>query len=175
MKVRPRLIIRSVLLGIVSVGGAAGVESACSSPPMPRYFDGANLGYCSGFQVDEIAGGDCGCSGSVAYALCNGSSYTECACEIPSGYFVDGGAIDTGQGAQVNRTLPFNGGGPQGVSLPCCEGNDVFEIPANECAGANCAGTVAYAVCQNNSYSACACDIPSGYGYPDGPGPCDEN
>jgi hypothetical protein len=82
--------------------------------------------------------------------------------------------VDGPEGEPVVGMIGFNGGGPAGVALPCCAGDEVFEIPANECGGANCPGPVAYAVCQHNSYSACACEIPAGYGYPDG-NPCDAN
>jgi hypothetical protein len=169
--------VRSLCAGVLAAGGAAGIVSSCSGEPVPVYFDGKSLGYCSEFQVAEIGAAECAgarCGGSVAYALCNGASYTECACEIPNGYEIDGGALDGPQGPPAQGVVGFNGGGPAGVALPCCQGNDVFEIPSPEC-DASCVGSVAYAVCQNNSYSGCSCDIPDGFGYPDGPGPCDAN
>jgi hypothetical protein len=179
MKVRSRLVVRSVFIGVVAVGGAAGVVSACSRESLAKPFDGESLGYCSGPQVHEIhPASDCqGCTGNTAYALCNGSSYDECSCGIPEDYSLDGGEIDSGQGPPTVGVISFGGGGPQGVSLPCCEGNEVFEIPAAECG--NCSATetptVAYAVCQGGGYSGCSCEIPDGYSYPDGPGPCDGN
>ncbi len=166
--------VRSMMVGFVAGGGATSIAVSCGGEPTPSYFDGKSLGYCSGSQVAEIRADECegsGCGGSIAYALCNGTSYTECACSIPSGYELDGGAIDSPQGNPATGVVGFGGGGPQGVALPCCQGNEVFQIPSSEC-GANCPGPVAYAVCQNNSYSGCSCAPPPGYGYPDGPGPC---
>jgi len=169
------LFVRTALACIFAVVGAAGVASACSSSePTVMYFDGSSLGYCSGSQADEIRASECvgaSCTGSTAYALCNGASYTECACAIPSGYSLGGGVVDSGQGQPAAGVVPFGGG----AVLPCCAGNEVFEIPAAECVSANCRGTVGYAVCQDNAYTGCSCDIPAGYGYPDGPGPCNEN
>jgi hypothetical protein len=182
MKVRS--FVRSALACGLCIGGAAGVASACTgSDPTAVYFDGGRTyrdggshGYCSGSQALEIAADDCsGCTGSTAFALCNGASYTECACAIPNGYSLDGGFIDGGQGEPAKGVIGFGGG----AGLPCCAGNEVFEIPAAACAGANCRGIeaslVAYAVCQDNAYSGCACDIPEGYSLPDGPGPCNQD
>jgi hypothetical protein len=163
-----------ILACLLVAGGVAAVGSACSGQPEPKPYDGSSLGYCSGSQVAEIKGDGCGCTGPTAYALCNGASYTECACQIPNGYSLDSGLVDGPEGEPVEGLIGFGGGGPAGVALPCCSGDEVFEIPANECSGANCVGPVAYAVCQSNSYSACSCEIPAGYGYPDG-SPCDAN
>jgi hypothetical protein len=168
-------LVSPTLAGLLAIGGTAVVPFACNGQPEPKPFDGSSLGYCSGSQVAEIQAEKCSdCGKGTAYALCNGTSYTECACQIPNGYSLDSGLVDGPEGEPVVGMIGFNGGGPAGVALPCCSGDEVFEIPSNECAGANCVGSVAYAVCQNNSYSACSCEIPAGYGYPDG-NPCDAN
>lgn len=173
MKVRPS--VRSVCACVLAFAACAGVASACSgAEPTANYFNGSDLGYCSGFQVQEIRAAECGhqeggvnCPGTTAYALCNGTSYTECTCEIPAGYSLDGGVVDSGLSPQVNGVVPFSGDTP-----PCCGGNVLFEIPGPECSLANCRGNVAYAVCQGGAYSGCACDPPDGYAAPNDAAPC---
>ncbi len=173
---RVTLFMRSVLTCVLAFAGGAWIVPACSgTEPTAMYFDGASLGYCSGFVAYEIPARECGggtaaCTGHVAYALCNGTTYSECACEIPSGYSLDGGIVDGGQGQPVRGVIPFSGTAP-----PCCAGNVLFEIPGPECAGANCTGNVAYAVCQGNAFSGCSCDPPDGYGPPEDAAPCADN
>jgi len=46
---------------------------------------GPSLGSCSSDEYVLIGASDCGgCSGTTAYALCDGSSYTECTCQLPT-------------------------------------------------------------------------------------------
>jgi hypothetical protein len=81
-----------------SEGG--GASDAPSAHPVP--FDGGNLdlGPCSGHVVALIPAAACPdrCPGSLAYAVCDGSAYGECACNIPAGYALtalsEGGAPD---------------------------------------------------------------------------------
>ena len=66
-------------------------------------FDGASLGKCSNEDYVIIAADDCpvmGCLGSAAFALCEGASYSRCACTPPGAGWtlVDGGPVDGGQG-----------------------------------------------------------------------------
>jgi hypothetical protein len=152
---------------------AAMTGAACSSGPPPHFFDGTALGPCEGFLAKEIDASECKtapgsglapCSGSSAYALCNGNTFNVCTCDLPGDYFFDGGTVDTGGKPPITGTVPFLDGG--GTDLPCCIGNAVFELPASECP-AHCTGTKAYAVCVDQAFNACSCDIPDGYGFSD--------
>jgi hypothetical protein len=111
-----------ILLPVVIAGfvGAAAVV-ACStsstpatvtftvSPGVPTYTYTGSLGSCSTEDTYVvIAVGDCGgCSGSTAYALCDGTSYTDCSCDAPSGSgWVEGSSAsdsgsDTGNGGDT--------------------------------------------------------------------------
>jgi len=146
--------------------------SACSSGPLPHPFVG-DAGPCQGQLAKQVSASDCrqsftspasACTGSVAYALCNGNTFNVCTCDPPADYFFDGGTVDTGAGAALSGTVPFLDGG--GTDLPCCTGKTVFELPASECP-AHCTGTSSYAVCVDDAYTECACDIPDGYGFAD--------
>ncbi len=151
-------LMRACMIAAGVCSAASGLVASCSSSPLPVRFDGASLGYCSGQVVRPIAAHMCdGCSGA-AYAICNGNTYSECACGIPNGYSLDGGALEGAQGPEKTNPVPFEGG----VNLPCCTGKIVFELPASECP-ANCRGNVAYAICVNDAYTDCTCDIPAGY------------
>jgi hypothetical protein len=105
-------------------GGGAG--DAPSAHPVP--FDGGklDLGSCSGHVVALIPAAACPnhCPGSVAYAVCDGSAYGECACNIPPGYALtslsEGGAhdarvdappSDTGVDAPFTDAAKESGGG----------------------------------------------------------------
>jgi hypothetical protein len=61
-------------------------------------FDVGDLGDCSGTTATKIAASECHrCKGAVAYALCNGMSFSSCSCVLPPGYvLVDGGILDAG-------------------------------------------------------------------------------
>jgi len=79
-------------------GDAPGLPSNRAIP-----FDagGLELGPCSGHVVALIPAMACPnhCPGSVAYAVCDGGAYGECACNIPPGYALaalsDGSPPDT--------------------------------------------------------------------------------
>ena len=172
----PTTLWRLTVAGAFAAGTAAlaaMLGSACSSGPPPHVFDGTALGPCEGFLAKPIPVAECKvqpgsglnpCTGSVAYALCNGNTYNVCTCDLPSDYFFDGGTVDTGSGSAISGLVPFFDGG--GGDLPCCTGNTVFELPASDCP-AHCAGNIAYAVCVAQAFNACACDIPDGYGFSD--------
>src|SRR5580658_2302771 len=98
--------------GIAAVGMAA----ACRTEPNPEYYEGGALGYCSGFTAKPLAAGECrGCNGE-AFALCNGSSFTECACELPSDYSLDSGTFEAETPiVEEGGLTPFDASG-----LPCC-------------------------------------------------------
>jgi len=147
--------------GVVSAGLVA---VACSSEPAPRYLDGESLGACTGFYAREIPADKCkGCPGSSAYALCNGNSFTECTCDVPSDYSLDAGMVDAGAGSQLKSFVPLDA---DILSKLCCTGKIVYEIPASDCP-ARCTGNVAYAVCVDEAFTKCACEIPPGYAFSD--------
>jgi hypothetical protein len=156
-----RLVAIVAAWALASVGATAASLSACRQEPDPEAFDGAKLGYCAGYTAVPIPAAACaGCSGQ-AYALCNGDSFNECACDLPSIYSLDGGTFEA-------AVTLVDAGGLTALDedaarlLPCCTGNTVFEIPASECP-AHCAGKVGYAVCTDSVYSECACTIPAGF------------
>jgi hypothetical protein len=90
------------------------IPDAPSATPVP--FDGGSLhlGPCSGAVVALIPAATCPnhCTGSLAYAVCQGGAYGECACNIPPGYSLvglsDGSAFDAGADAP---SVPKDGGG----------------------------------------------------------------
>ena len=75
----------------------------------PLDTEALGIGPCTGKVVLAIPSSDCAglCTGSTAFAVCNGTSYAGCACSIPMGYrlavpessAVEGateGAVETG-------------------------------------------------------------------------------
>jgi hypothetical protein len=140
---------------------ASGMSSACTTEPDPVYFQGSSLGSCSGFTAKAIPASECkGCSGQ-AFALCNGTVYSECACELPSVYSQDAGTFEATVVEITDGGL--TGFDSNGFGLPaCCTGKSVLEIPASSCPS-NCANPVGYAVCDDGLYTQCACSIPAGF------------
>jgi hypothetical protein len=150
-------------LGTLGLGSfAASFGSACIQEPDPEHFTGDAGASCSGLFAKQIPASECpGCSGS-AYALCNGNTFNQCACDLPSYYYLDAGTLD----AQV--VLLSDGGlsGFDGSYLSvCCVGNTYLEIPGSSC-DAGCASTVGYALCHDNIFSECTCSVPAGYTLP---------
>jgi hypothetical protein len=143
----------------------AGMASACNMEPDPVYFAGGKaLGYCSGFTAKTLRAGECHACSGEAFALCNGTSFNECTCQLPGDYSLDAGTFE---GASPT---PIADGGLTPISVeggryPCCEGNVYREIPASDCPSP-CAGEVAYLICQDNAWTACACSIPAGFALP---------
>jgi hypothetical protein len=82
--------------------------------------DASGLGACAGKVVLEIQASECPlllCPTDVAFAVCEGASYTECSCTIPSGYklyVADSGAVESGSDAALDA---FDG------SLDAAEGD----------------------------------------------------
>jgi len=79
--------------------GSDGPQDGPGDGPL---FDVGNLGDCSGEVAMEIPASKCGsCTGSVAYALCSGLVYSTCSCDLPPGYvLVDGGLESKDAGAK---------------------------------------------------------------------------
>jgi len=147
----------ALVIGLVGV--------ACSNGPEPHFYAGGSLGSCEGRLAVEIKTSDCsGCKGPTAYALCNVDTFNVCVCDLPTDYFLDGGTVDTGSGPPLGGLVDFRDGAPP--LPPCCQGKVVYELPATECP-ARCAGNSSYAVCIDDEWAKCACDIPEGYGFPD--------
>jgi len=73
-------------------------------------FDGASLGKCAANDYTLVPVRECaasGCIGSAAFALCEGSSYSLCACGPPGGGWtlVEGGA-EAVSDAAVSEATP---------------------------------------------------------------------
>jgi hypothetical protein len=71
----------------------AGPDAPEGGPADGPLFDAGDLGACSGETAKKIPAQDCGdCKGMVAYALCEGITYSTCSCDLPPGYtLVDAG------------------------------------------------------------------------------------
>ena len=77
------------LVGVGIVGLA--VASACliSENGSPYLIDGGALGACSGQEAREIPASSCPkvtCCSATAFALCLGTSYSDCSCALLDGY-----------------------------------------------------------------------------------------
>jgi hypothetical protein len=143
--------------------GIVAVAVACTSPE-PRAFDGSSLGACTGAYAKEIPASRCtGCTGSSAYALCNGDTFNVCTCDVPGDYSTDAGLVDTGAGPELRGFVALDA---DILATICCTGKIVYELPASDCP-ARCKGETAYAVCVDDAFTACACDIPPGYSFSD--------
>jgi hypothetical protein len=103
--------VRFTLALLIAIGSSVLALESCGSDSAPESCpDGAVLldGSCSSLHPYELPCSgkvvmqepvvDClaqGCSGSSAYAVCDGEYFTSCACSIPNGYALfDGGVID---------------------------------------------------------------------------------
>jgi hypothetical protein len=160
------------LLGGGIVAGTVAV--ACSNGPEPRFFAAGASMACEGPKIKPITASECPappgsglgpCPGDTAYALCNNNTFSVCTCSQPSDYDFDVGVVDGGAGAQVPGLVVFDQDG--GLDLPiCCTGNLVFELPASDCP-ARCTGTSSFAVCVDNAWTHCSCEIPDGFGFSD--------
>lgn len=167
MRALARLAVCVTAVAALASGGVtiASLASACHMEPNPVYLEGgAALGYCAGFTAITLRAGVCrGCSGE-AFALCNGNSFNECTCDLPSDYSLDSGTFEAASSAPITEggLTPVT---VEGGRYPCCEGEVYREIPASDCP-ANCAGELAYLICENSAWAACACSIPSGFKLP---------
>jgi len=71
------------------------------------------LPFCSGKVAFAIPAGDClqqTCTNGEAYALCEETCYTACACALPEGYSLEPGGFFVEGGAAVGGA-PKDGGG----------------------------------------------------------------
>jgi hypothetical protein len=121
-----------------------------------------SLGACVGNVAKEIPASECpaSCSGAEAYALCDGKTYTTCACSLPGGFkLVDGDGGMDAEPESDGSVSPLDG---QALGIGACSGKVALAIPSAECPSL-CPGAIAYALCEGNSYSECACTIPKGY------------
>jgi hypothetical protein len=143
-----------------SLGASAHGSLAC--------VDDAGLGPCCGKVAKQVSAASLSidtCSGSAAYALCDGLKFEcEYVCALPAGFTVTTADASAScadarppEDAPSARTVAFDGGG-----LGPCSDHVVAPIPAGACAAA-CPGSLAYAVCAGESYLECACNVPPGY------------
>jgi hypothetical protein len=97
------------------------VASAClvSQNGSPALIDGGDLGTCSGYQAKVIPASMCPnqtCCGESAFALCLGTSYSDCACTLLDGYKLvsaTGGPIDAAA-VDVGGDCPASDAGEDG-------------------------------------------------------------
>lgn len=73
--------------------------------------------------------------------------------DSPSAMDGDGPEMDLDCGCCSRAILPL---------LPNCTGKIAFGFPAADCK-VPCKGPVAYALCEGECYSACGCELPTGY------------
>jgi hypothetical protein len=91
-----------------SDGGSNDGEPIPDGNVSPLDGQALGIGPCSGMVALAIPSAECPslCAGSIAYALCDGTSYSECACTVPPGYklaVLESGLPDAGseRGADV--------------------------------------------------------------------------
>jgi len=70
-----------------------------------------------------------------------------------AGVDADAPDVDLDCGCCVHAILPL---------LPNCTGKVAFELPATDC-NVPCKASVAYALCQDECFTACACELPADY------------
>jgi hypothetical protein len=105
----------------VSVGAAsvaviaAVVASAClvSQDGSPYLIDGGGLGACSENEAKAIPASMCPnalCCGAVAFALCSGSSYSDCSCTLLDGSVLVNDAAEIPMGGDCGEEEGGAGG-----------------------------------------------------------------
>ncbi len=115
--------------GESSVEASSDAAEAGGDAPV-RDFDGSSLGSCSGLVAEKIPARDCqGCGSGVAFALCEGVSFSTCSCTLPPGYTVLPGGPETGTDAPNDGT-PEGGDAPDGSP-----GADVADGPQDGSGG----------------------------------------
>jgi hypothetical protein len=105
-----------VELGTGSQGSGASVDASTSfdvGVPVMAY-DGSPLGSCSGNEY-TVVGTCAGCTGAFSYALCDGETYSQCACAIPVGWTETTDLTDAGRTDE--RVDPSMGGTCPNISL----------------------------------------------------------
>jgi len=115
-------------IGVLSFIGAAATAACTASVSFSPLVPGAVVFTGPSGFVDtcdtadtyiEIVGSDCSSCGDEAYALCDGTTYSQCDCEVPGGYTVvaysgpgafGGGAGDEGGAGNEGGTGNEGGG-----------------------------------------------------------------
>ena len=142
--------------GIAAFIGAAAIV-ACStsstpatvtftvSPGVPTYTYTGSLSSCTTEDTYVvIAVGDCGgCSGTTAYALCDGTSYTDCSCDVPigSGWTVEPGSSDSGSDTGNGGDTGLDGGDSGTDANPGDSSTDTGSVDGGGDTGSGDAGS----------------------------------
>jgi hypothetical protein len=131
---------------------------------------------CADGSFLAVTPADCpasACIGTMVYAICQGGTFTGCACSPPPGSNEDdeGGETSVEDGGEEasfcdmgvesgNVTCNEGGDGPlfDTGDLGDCSGNVARRVfPCGSCKGDG------YALCNGLTYSTCSCDLPPGY------------
>jgi hypothetical protein len=142
-----RLGLRSLLVSLVMLAGAATRLCACSTTDETIVigeipFDGSFLDSCSGDASTVIEAGLCPtvCPGSQAEAFCVGTTYSECACISVS--------------TQCDSGCCF----PNPVLC-----NDAGKVAMLDRSERQCDAEFGYLLCNGTCYASFSCELPEGY------------
>jgi hypothetical protein len=184
--------IASALFAVVAL--ASLVPLACSGFPFPPgYVAGPVNGVpatCNGDAYLAVPSGDCPnsqCDSPVAFAVCDGNTFTGCTCTQPPGVLIAALDVEAGNGfedegfacgpegcfsdASEDPCNPDDASGgdcTEPIDAPLydvgdrgeCSGQEAQKICGAECGP--CTG-YAYLLCDGLFFSACSCDLPTGY------------
>jgi hypothetical protein len=104
--------------GFTLAGGDSGIVDAEPDTSLsPLDSEALGIGPCSGKVVLVIPSADCAsfCAGSIAYAVCDGTRYSECSCNIPKGYKIavaESGLVESGGEASFDASDASDAGKP---------------------------------------------------------------
>jgi hypothetical protein len=181
------------------MSAAAVLPVACSGFPFPPgYVAGPVTGVpstCEGDAYLAVPAQDCPasqCFAPVAFAVCDGTSFSGCTCTQPPGVLIpgldaregsEGGFVseagfgsDNGIGSDGSSCGVFDGGEAQCAAgdgpffdvgdRGDCSGQVAERVLASECD--SCPKPYAYFLCDGLFFSTCSCELPPGYDLIDG-------
>jgi hypothetical protein len=185
---------RVVSATLTVMSAAAVVPLACFGFPFPPgYVAGPVSGVpstCEGDAYLAVPARDCPasqCFAPVAFAVCDGTSFSGCTCTQPPGVLIPG--LDSREGSEggfVSEAGFFSEGGVgtdgsgcgffEAGESPCAAGDGPFfdvgdrgdcsgqvaeQVRASECD--SCPEPHAYFLCDGLFFSTCSCELPPGY------------